>query len=88
MICRISHNILLKGPYTNSIVRIFDIFDLLFAYREAVRVLDALLEAVFASPNEIDILFVMQRLDRLNEILWRGLQFGAGNGWTDGSDAL
>ena len=37
-----------------------DIFDLLFAYREAVRVLDALLEAVFASPNEIDILFVMQ----------------------------
>ncbi|MFG6517844.1 MULTISPECIES: hypothetical protein [unclassified Sulfitobacter] len=65
-----------------------DIFDLLFAYREAVRVLDALLEAVFASPNEIDILFVMQRLDRLNEILWRGLQFGAGNGWTDGSDAL
>lgn len=64
-----------------------DIFDLLFAYREAVRALDALLEAVFASPNEIDILFVMQRLDRLNESLRLGLQSAAGNGWTDGSDA-
>ena len=65
-----------------------DIFDLLFAYREAVRALDNLVDAVFASPNEIDILLVMQRLDGLNEILWRGLQFAAGNGWTDGSDAL
>ena len=65
-----------------------DIFDLLFAYREAVRALDTLLEAVFVSPNEIDILLVVQRLDGLNESLWRGLQFSAGNGWTDGSDAL
>ncbi|MBO9429549.1 hypothetical protein [Sulfitobacter sp. R18_1] len=64
-----------------------DIFDLLFAYREAVGALDTLLEAVLASPNEIDILFVVQRLDRLYESLWLGLQFAVGNGWTDGSDA-
>ena len=65
-----------------------DIFDLLFAYREAVRVLDALLEAVFASASENDILHVVQRLDRLNEDLLRGLQYVVGESWTDRIDPL
>lgn len=63
-----------------------DIFDLLFAYHEAVRALDGLLDAVFASPNEIDILLVVQRLNRLNENLLRGLQYVVGESWTDRSD--
>ena len=65
-----------------------DILDLLFAYRETDRALDTLLETVSASPSEIDILHVVQRLDRLNENRWRGLQFAAGENWTDGSDPL
>jgi ACT domain-containing protein len=63
-----------------------DIFDLLFAYREAVRALNNLLDAVSASPSEIDILHVVQRLNRLNENFLRGLQYVVGESWTDGSD--
>jgi hypothetical protein len=70
------------GPTSGS----EDILDLLFAYRETVRALNSLLKAVSASPNEIDILLVVKRLDRLNRNLWRGLQFGNGESWTDGSD--
>ncbi len=73
-----------SGPISAS----ENIFDLLFAYREAVRALDNLVAATFASPNEIDILLVVQRLDRLHENLWRGLQFAAGNGRSEGSDPL
>lgn len=65
-----------------------DIFDLLFAYREAVRALDTLLDAVSASASENDILHVVQRLDRLNEDLLRGLQYVVGESWTDRSDPL
>ena len=65
-----------------------DILDLLFAYREAVRTLNSLLKTVSASPSEIDILLVAKRLDQLERNLWRGLQFAAGESWTDGSDPL
>ena len=65
-----------------------DIFDLLFAYREAVRALDTLLDAVSASASENDILHVVQRLDRLNEDLLRGLQYVVGESWTDRIDPL
>lgn len=63
-----------------------DIFDLLSAYREAVRALDTLLDAVSASPSEIDILHVVQRLNRLHENLLRGLQYVVGESWTGRSD--